>query len=190
MTNDQSTFGGRLLIGASGSAAVAMLPMYISGLRAQFTGTITVLMTPTATRFLPAHTVALFADRVVTGEPESSWARHNQATLAAEHDMLAVLPATANLLAATASGAAGNMLSTTILAATFPVAIFPVMTGEMWEKPSVQRNVEVIKADGYRVVAPEWGKRYDVALGGFVESTVPPAPPMVVSVIRELMPAG
>jgi hypothetical protein len=64
-----ATFGGRLLIGASGSVAVAMLPTYISALRGRFTGSVSVLMTHTAKEFLPAHTAALFADRVITGEP-------------------------------------------------------------------------------------------------------------------------
>lgn len=187
VTNDE-TFSGRLLIGATGSAAVAMLPVYLSALRSQFTGTVTVLMTHTATRFLPAHTAALFADQVVTGEPESTWARHNQVTLAAEHDMLAVLPATANMLAATATGAAGNLLSATVLAASFPVVFFPVMSGEMWEKPAVKRNVEAVRADGYHVVDPAWGPRYDVALGTFVNSPMPPPPPRFIDVVREFMP--
>ncbi|WP_051793531.1 flavoprotein [Kibdelosporangium aridum] len=186
MTN--SSFGGRLLIGASGSAAVAMLPVYLSALRSQFTGTVTVLMTHTATRFLPAHTVALFADQVVTGEPESTWARHNHVTLAAEHDMLAVLPATANMLAATATGAAGNLLSATVLAASFPVVFFPVMSAEMWEKPAVKRNVDAVRADGCDVIEPAWGPRYDVALGAFVDSPMPPPPPRFIDVTREFMP--
>jgi phosphopantothenoylcysteine decarboxylase len=49
MTESHSAaFGGHLLIGASGSAAVAMLPLYISALRGGFTGSVSVLMTHTA----------------------------------------------------------------------------------------------------------------------------------------------
>jgi phosphopantothenoylcysteine synthetase/decarboxylase len=189
MANDGIlSFGGRLLIGASGSAAVALLPMYISALRGQFTGTITVLMTHTATVFLPPHTVALFADRVVTGESAATWPTENHATLVEGHDMFAVLPATANMLAATATGAAPNMLAATILNATFPVVFFPVMTGDMWNKPSVRRNVDQIRQDGHHVVDPAWGPRYDVALGTSVDGPMPPAPPQFVEVIGQLMP--
>ncbi|MGV9915576.1 flavoprotein [Streptomyces tendae] len=187
-STDTSTFGGRLLIGATGSAAVASLPMYINSLRASFTGTVTVVMTHTAARFLPPHTVALFADRVVTGDAPEKWAMENQATLAAEHDMMAVLPATANILSATATGAVPNMLSATIMAADFPVVFFPVMTGEMWQKPAVQRNVDQLREDGYHVVDPGWGKRYDVGLGHFVETPMPPAPPQFVETVRRFMP--
>jgi phosphopantothenoylcysteine decarboxylase len=188
MRNKQScSFGGRLLIAASGSPAVAFLPMYVSELRNQFTGSVTVLMTHTAREFLPAHTAALFADRVITGEPPSTWPEDNHATLAAHHDMLAVFPATANILSAVASGAAPNMLCGTILAAEFPVAFLPVLTGEMWQKPAVQRSVDQVRGDGYHVIDPAWGSRYDVQLGKAVEGPMPPPPPRFVEVIREYM---
>jgi phosphopantothenoylcysteine synthetase/decarboxylase len=189
MTDNQpGTFGGRLLIGASGSAAVAFLPMYISALRNQFTGSVSVLMTHTAREFLPAHTVGLFADRVLTGEPASTWPHDNHATLAAQHDMLAVFPATANILSAVAAGGAPNMLCATILGADFPVVFFPVMTGEMWKKPAVQRSVEQLRGDGYHVIDPPWGTRYDVQLGKPVDGPMPPPPPRFVDVISEHMP--
>ncbi|MEV6283495.1 flavoprotein [Kribbella sp. NPDC051770] len=185
--NNASQFGGRLLIGATGSGAVAMLPMYLSALRAQFTGTVTVLMTHTAATFLPAHTMALFADKVVTADSPASWPIDNHVSLAAEHDLMAVLPATANTLAAAASGAAPNLLGTTLLHATYPVVFFPVMTGDMWTKPAVQRNVTQLREDGYAVVEPDWGPRYDVGLKAFVDSPMPPAPPKFIQQLRSML---
>jgi phosphopantothenoylcysteine decarboxylase len=185
--NQSGTFGGRLLIGASGSAAVAFLPTYVSELRNQFTGSVSVIMTHTAREFLPAHTAALFADRVITGESPTTWPEDNHVTLAAHNDMLAVFPATANVLSAVASGAAPNMLCSTILAAEFPVVFFPVMTGEMWKKPAVRRSVDQLRGDGYHVIDPAWGSRYDVQLGQSVAGPMPPPPPRFVEVIREYM---
>ncbi|MER6165490.1 flavoprotein [Streptomyces violaceorubidus] len=182
-----STFDGRLLIGATGSAAVALLPAYINALRATFTGTITVVMTHTAGVFLPPHTVSLFADRVVTGARDA-WQQENPGTLAADHDLMAILPSSAHTLSAVATGAAPNMLTATVAAAEVPVVFFPVMTGAMWAKPAVRRNVDQLRLDGHHVIDPQVGQRYDVALGGFVESPVPPAPPAVVEVVREFMP--
>jgi phosphopantothenoylcysteine synthetase/decarboxylase len=186
--SQRTAFGGRLLIGASGSAAVAMLPVYISALRGNFTGSVSVLVTHTAKEFLPAHTAALFADRVITGEPASTWPENNHAALAADHDMLAVFPATAHMLSAVAAGAAPNMLCATILAAEFPVVFFPVMTGEMWKKPAVQRNVDRLRDDGYHVVDPPWGSRYDVQAGKQVEGPMPPPPPVFAEAISTHMP--
>ncbi|MET7992636.1 flavoprotein [Amycolatopsis sp. NPDC005232] len=182
-----NTFEGRLLIGATGSAAVATLPMYLGALRTVLRGPITVLMTHTAATFLPAHTVGLFADRVVTGADAATWPADNHATLAAGHDLTVILPASAHTLSTVAAGAAPNMLATTVLAATHPVAFFPVMTGEMWAKAAVQRNVTQLREDGYHVYDPASGPRYDVATGAFVESPQPPPPPRFLEIVRELM---
>jgi phosphopantothenoylcysteine decarboxylase len=179
------TFGGNLLIGASGSAAVALLPMFVSALRAEFSGAVTVLMTHSATTFLPASTVSLFADHVVTGDNPGSWARSNHVSLAEEHDAFVVLPATANTLAAVAIGGAPNQLTTTVLEFPSPVVFFPVMSGRMWAKPSVRRNVELLRSDGHEVVDPDEGPRYDVSLGRFVTGPMPPTPPQFVSKVAE-----
>ncbi|MCF3964903.1 flavoprotein [Streptomyces fuscigenes] len=179
-----SAFGGRLLVGASGAAAVALLPVYLTALRTQFTGSITVFMTRTAATFLPPHTVGLFAERVVTGDSPATWPRDNHASLAAEHDLVTVLPTTANMLSAVAGGAAPNLLAATVLQATVPVVFFPVMGAAMWDKAAVRRNVEQVRADGYEVVDPPWGTRYDVSLGTVVEGPMPPAPPQFVETVR------
>jgi phosphopantothenoylcysteine decarboxylase len=124
----------------------------------------------------------------VTGESAAAWPQENHASLAAEHDMLAVLPATAHMLSVTATGGVPNMLAATITAADFPVAFFPVMTGEMWQKPAVQRNVHQIRQDGHYVIDPPWGTRYDVGLGEFVKTPMPPIPPQFIEVVRNLLP--
>jgi phosphopantothenoylcysteine synthetase/decarboxylase len=179
------TFGGNLLIGASGSGAVAFLPMYLSALRAEFSGRVTVLMTHSATTFLPASTMALFADRVVTAEDPATWARTNHVSLADEHDAFMVLPATANTLAAVAIGGAPNQLTTTVLEFPSPAVFFPVMSAHMWAKASVQRNVSRLRSDGHEVVDPAEGPRYDVSLGRIVTGPTPPTPPQFVSKVAE-----
>jgi phosphopantothenoylcysteine synthetase/decarboxylase len=179
-----STFGGRLLVGASGSAGVAFLPMFLSALRGEFTGIVTVLMTHTATRFLPASTMALFAERVVSGDDAASWAGDNHVSLADGHDLLVVLPTTANLLSAVAAGAAPNLLSATVLEFASPSVFYPVMSGQMWAKPSVLRNVEQLRADGHDVIDPGTGPRYDVSLRRFVTGPTPPAPSQFVERVR------
>ena len=159
MTDNQSGFfGGRLLIGVTGSAA----------------------------EFLPPHTVGLFADRVISGESASTWPVDNHVTLASEQDVPAALPATSNILAAVPAGAAPDMLCSTILAAESAVVFFPVVTGEMWNKAAAQRSVGQIRAGGYHVIHPPWGARYDMHLGKkTVEAPAPPPPPRFAEVVRE-----
>ena len=161
--------------------------MYIGALRSVFPGSITVLMTHTATTFLPAHTVGLFADRVVTGEEAATWPRENHATLAAGHDLTVIFPATAHTLSVIASGAAPNMLATTVLAATHPVALFPVMTGRDVGKPAVQRNVARLREDGHHAYDPVFGPRYDVVAGEVVDGPEPPPPPRFIEIVRQLI---
>ncbi|MEU7768845.1 flavoprotein [Nocardia sp. NPDC049190] len=157
----------------------------------QFHGTVTVLMTHSATTFLPASTMGRFADKVVTGNDASTWARENHASLAAEHDVFVVLPATANVLsAAAATGAAPNMLTATIIATTAPVVFFPVMSAQMWAKPAIQRNVAQLREDGHDVIEPAVGPRYDVALGNFVQSPAPPSPPQFIETVWKRLAAN
>ncbi|MGC5309799.1 flavoprotein [Micromonospora zamorensis] len=94
----------RLLIGASGSASVA-LPAYLTALHSELDATLTVVMTHSARQFLPEQVVALNAERVVTGDDPREWPTDNRAALALSHDALLVLPTTANMLAVAASGA-------------------------------------------------------------------------------------
>jgi phosphopantothenoylcysteine synthetase/decarboxylase len=161
--------------------------MYLSALRAEFSGNVTVLMTHTATTFLPASTMGLFADQVVIGDDPSAWARTNHVSMAEHNDLFVVLPATANTLAAVASGAAPNLLATTVLEFGSPVVFFPVMSGQMWAKTAVQRNVDTLRVDGHDVVDPGVGPRYDVALGRSVTGPMPPAPPQFVAKVISLL---
>ncbi|MEU8818928.1 flavoprotein [Actinoplanes sp. NPDC048796] len=151
-----TTVGGmtKLLVGASGSASVAGLPAYLDALRIDLGATVTVVMTRSARLFLPEQTVALHADRVVTGEDPRRWPSDNQAALAGSHDAVLILPATANMLSVAASGAAPNLLGGVILAAAVPVVFFPMMSPPMLAKAAVGRTIERLRQDGYRVVDP------------------------------------
>jgi phosphopantothenoylcysteine synthetase/decarboxylase len=177
----------RVLIGASGSAAVMMLPMYVGALRGALGGTYTVVMTHTAATFLPPHTVELVAERVVSGDSPAGWAEDNHARLVAGHDILVVLPATAHTLAQAATGGAPNRLSAVILAADFPVVFFPVMNDAMWNKPAVKRNIAQLREDGYHVNEPVWGDRYDVGSGAVLHDPTLPPPPVVAQVVGGLL---
>ena len=52
---------------------------------------------------------------------------------------------------------ADDLLSTLLLSFTGPVLLAPAMNCEMWEKPSVQRNVTQLRNDGVHFVDPEEG---------------------------------
>lgn len=77
--------------------------------------------------------------------------------LADKADVLAIVPATANIIGKLASGLADDYLTTTALAVTAPVIIAPAMNVHMWTNPAVCENVKKLKRLGFQVVEPETG---------------------------------
>jgi len=71
--------------------------------------------------------------------------------------LLAVVPATANIIGKFAHGIADDFLSTVYLSTPAPVLIAPAMNVEMWHHPAVQANVEILKSRGHHFVDPEPG---------------------------------
>jgi phosphopantothenoylcysteine decarboxylase/phosphopantothenate--cysteine ligase len=72
-------------------------------------------------------------------------------------DLVAVVPATANILAKTANGLADDLLSTMLLATRAPILWAPAMNTGMWEHPAVQANLARLRSFGHSVVEPGAG---------------------------------
>jgi phosphopantothenoylcysteine decarboxylase / phosphopantothenate---cysteine ligase len=68
-----------------------------------------------------------------------------------------VAPASANTIAKLAHGLADNLLSSAALANTAPLVIAPAMNNRMYEHPATQRNLELLRERGARIVAPGTG---------------------------------
>ena len=72
-------------------------------------------------------------------------------------DVVAVVPATADILGKTAHGLANDLLSTLLLATTGKVLWAPAMNRAMWAHPAVQANVATLKGFGHTLVEPVEG---------------------------------
>ncbi len=79
-------------------------------------------------------------------------------------DLVLVAPATADLMAKMATGAANDLASTLLLATDTPVMIAPAMNVRMWDHAATQRNLATLRKDGITVVGPNKG---DMACGEF-----------------------
>ena len=77
--------------------------------------------------------------------------------LAQEIRLLAVVPATANVLGKFAHGIADDFLSTLYLATPAPLLLAPAMNVEMWNHAAVRRNLEILRGRGHEVCEPEPG---------------------------------
>lgn len=150
--------GREILFGVTGGIAAYKAADLASKL-VQAGAAVSVVMTAAAEKFIGPATFAALTNRPVHRdlfEPQE----HHQGEhigLARRAELIVVAPATANYLAKVAHGLADDLLSALALTATCPILLAPAMNSEMWNKPSVQRNVAQLEADGFSIIQPGSG---------------------------------
>lgn len=77
--------------------------------------------------------------------------------LADKADLLAIVPATANIIGKLANGIADDALSTVAVSVHCPILIAPAMNGYMYQNPFVQANLQKLQAHDITIVEPERG---------------------------------
>ncbi len=147
-----------IIIGVSGGIAAYKTAALVSDLVQSGLG-VTVVMTRAAGKFIgPATFRALTGRRVLTRAFDShDYPLGPHIELARQAELLCIAPTTANLMAQAAHGIADDLLSTLLLSFTGPVVMAPAMNSEMWEKPTVQRNLSQLRDDGVHLVGPAEG---------------------------------
>ncbi len=118
-----------------------------------------VILTRSAAEFVtPLTFESLSAQNVITDmfAPGQNRDIHH-ISVAQSIQLLAVVPATANILGKFAHGIADDFLSTLYLSTPAPVLLAPAMNVEMWRHPAVRANVEILKDRGHYFVNPEPG---------------------------------
>lgn len=93
---------------------------------------------------------SLFEERNDAAIRHIDWAR--------EADAVVIAPATANMIGKLAGGIADDALTTVMLAVTSPVLLCPSMNTHMYENRAVQRNLEILRRDGYYILEPGSGE--------------------------------
>jgi phosphopantothenoylcysteine decarboxylase/phosphopantothenate--cysteine ligase len=121
--------------------------------------------------------------------------------LSRQADLVVVAPATADLMARAATGNAGDLASTVLLATDKRVLMAPAMNVRMWEHPATRRNVERLRADGVLFVGPdagamacgEWGEgrlAEPEAIVAAIQAALAPPTPGPLAGRRALVTAG
>lgn len=152
--------GKRIILGVTGGIA-AYKAVYLLREFQKAGAEIRVTMTPSATRFVGSETFAALSRNEVAVEvfnddkPGENWTKHIHWGEWA--DLFVIAPCTANTLAKIVHGTADNMLTSTLLAARCPILICPTMDGEMYESPSVSRNLKLAQDSGYHILEPDTG---------------------------------
>ncbi|HWC99608.1 MAG TPA: bifunctional phosphopantothenoylcysteine decarboxylase/phosphopantothenate--cysteine ligase CoaBC [Candidatus Sulfopaludibacter sp.] len=115
------------------------------------------VMTSAAQQFVQPLTFAALTGRKVLTDLFAIESAIEHISVAQEHELLVIAPATADLLAKFAHGIAEDFLGTLYLAFTGPVVIAPAMNVNMWEHPATQANLETLRKRGHRIVEPDSG---------------------------------
>ncbi len=176
--------GKQLVLGVTGSIS-CYKAVEVASTLAQLGVQVNTVLTESATRFVSPLTF-----QAVTGHPAYAaaalWGQEAHilhTRLAREADLLAVVPATAQFLAAHAAGQADSLLLVTALACECPMLIAPAMDGGMWRHPATQANAALLQARGVICLGPAAGHLASgqTGVGRLVE------PDRIVSRIRTLL---
>ena len=156
----------KVLVGVSGGIAVYKAAELVRALQ-QRGADVQVAMTRSARRFVTPLTFAALSGHPVFGslwQPSGEQPTDEAHGFAIEHiavaqqiDALAVVPATANILAKFAHGLADDFMTTLYLATEAPVLVAPAMNVNMWRHPATQANLALLRERGVSVVEPDAG---------------------------------
>lgn len=139
------------------------------------------LLTASGSRFVGAITLAgITGESVAMDMWDPAYPGEMHVAIASRADVLAIVPATADVLARLAQGRADDLVTATALCMKGPVLVAPAMHPNMWTHPAVQANVAKLAEQGrVSLVGPVSGPvaSGDVGMGRMSE------PPAVVEAI-------
>jgi phosphopantothenoylcysteine decarboxylase/phosphopantothenate--cysteine ligase len=146
----------KILLGVGGGIA-AYKAAELARLLIQQDHQVQVAMTRAAGEFVQPLTFAALTGRKVLTDLFAIESAIEHISVAEEHDLLVIAPATADLMAKLAHGLADDFLTTTYLAFTGAVIVAPAMNVHMWQHPATQANLETLARRGHTIVEPGSG---------------------------------
>ena len=143
--------GKKILLGISGGIAAYKTPLIIRELIKKG-AKVHVVMTPSAKDFVTPLTLSTLSKNpvlssfIATDFDNPTWNDHVKMGLSA--DVILIAPATSNTISSMAHGRCNNLLLAVYLSAKCPVFIAPAMDLDMYNHPSNQKNIEILKSFG------------------------------------------
>jgi phosphopantothenoylcysteine decarboxylase/phosphopantothenate--cysteine ligase len=153
--------GTRIIVGLTGGIACYKVASVVSSL-AQAGHEVTVCMTEAATQFVgPLTFQALSGRHVYTDQWEHVESQDPQhINLASHADLMLIAPCSMDMLAKLATGRTDDVVSliaSAIDRSKTPVLLAPSMNAVMWAQPATQRNVQMLREDGFVLIDPGTG---------------------------------
>jgi phosphopantothenoylcysteine decarboxylase/phosphopantothenate--cysteine ligase len=146
----------RILLGVCGGIAAYKAAALTSAL-VQRGDHVDVIMTDGAQQFVGSLTFAALTRNPVLTSLWDAPETIPHIALVRAADVLAIVPATANVLAKIARGVADDLLTNAALAARIPIVVAPAMNDAMYEHAATHENLRLLEARGVTIVEPEVG---------------------------------
>jgi phosphopantothenoylcysteine decarboxylase/phosphopantothenate--cysteine ligase len=153
----ESVRGRRIVVGISGGIAAYKAIEVIRRL-VDAGAHVAPILTEDAHRFIGPVTVSALSSEPVHTSLWDDASPIPHTRLGQTADLIVVAPATARVIAAYAMGFSQDLLVATLIATRAQVVICPAMHTEMWEHPSVQDNLALLRSRGVIVVDPQEGR--------------------------------
>lgn len=149
----------KIIVGVCGSIAAYKTAVFVRLLK-KAGAEVKVIMTASASDFITPLTLATVAKNPALStfvkDNNGEWNNHVELGLWA--DVIVVAPATANTIAKMANGLCDNLLLATYLSARCPVLVAPAMDLDMYQHPSVVKNLQTLLSHGNEVINAEHGE--------------------------------
>lgn len=148
-----------ILLGVTAGISAYKIPLLVRLLVKQ-NHEVKVIMTPDAVDFVSPLVLSTLSKNEVGIEfwDRSTGIWKNHVAYAEWADVMVIAPCTANTLAKLANGSCDNLLLATYFSMRKRSMIAPAMDLEMYQHPTVKRNLAGIASDGVHVIPPEYGE--------------------------------
>ncbi len=146
----------KIILGISGGIA-AYKAAEVARLLMQDGHDVQAVMTAAAQQFVQPLTFAALTGRKVLTDLFAVESAIEHISVARDNELMAIVPATADVIARLAHGLADDFLTTLYLAFTGKVVIAPAMNVNMWQHAATQANLATLRARGHEIVEPGSG---------------------------------
>jgi phosphopantothenoylcysteine decarboxylase/phosphopantothenate--cysteine ligase len=146
----------RVLLVVSGSVA-AYKALELTRLLRRDGAQVMAVLTAGGARFVTREALAAITGERVHDDLWAAEAEIGHIRLARWPDVVAVVPASADLLAKMAHGITDDLATCVLLATRAKVLVAPAMNPAMWAHPATQANVATLRARGVAIVGPDDG---------------------------------
>ena len=148
--------GRRILLIVSGSVA-AYKALELTRLLKRDGAEVIAILTAGGARFVTKEALAAITGARVHDDLWAAEAEIGHIRLARWPDLVAVVPASADLLAKMAQGLTDDLATCVLLATRAKVLAAPAMNPAMWQHPATQANVATLRARGVSIAGPDDG---------------------------------